>query len=563
MSAHASKLVLTLALALVGSACSLVNLSDEISQANCKTDADCDVLNDRAASTFDACELWQCGETKLCEFTPLDGDKDGFTPHTVSVDGEDLVCEAKPEKQDCDDDSSARRPGGKERCDDVDNDCDSQVDEGVLDARVADAVTFGGDDAQGAGQLSYAIDPASGQLALSYSINRDPAVVGLSVLDNALPSGATASAVKLNGMPAAALLTDGVGVAALGEGRFAIAFYNTDGAKKRVVAGRMDASQATLLMTDDVRTGGLHCTEDELTGCETTTTPATRPPALAALDDDVLVSYVRAAADPGAGCKQKSDSVATHPLLANLLTVASDGLEELSDHAVLIGETTSLEAPAVLALADPLNGKTFGFLVGYVDDAGAIVWKNVRAEGSSLVVSGVLAKLESGKQRYTGVHAALGPRTDDGQLIGLSFQSGCTVDARVGVALLLANVNDSGAPTLQTQLGEKLVGGAPNEKDATLAFSKERDSWAVAYRDPKGLRARVLDRAGNPLGEAAYVLVDEVDEGAAMTKLFLTPAIVPTLASGGWFGVVAYAERAGQDPRALVSATLSGCGAQE
>lgn len=539
--------------------CSLVKLSDDIAQEHCKTDADCDVLNSRGASDFDPCELWQCSDTKYCEFTPLDQDKDGFTPHTVSLEGEDLVCEAKADKQDCDDDSSARKPGGKETCDDIDNDCDLLIDEGVLQPHVAEALGFTGDNSGGAGQFSYATDPTSGALAIAYSINRAPAVVGFRVLDNDLPAGGSAGAVKLAGNSDAALLADSVGVGALGAGKFAIAFFNLDGAQHRVVAGTMDANTGTLRVVESVRTGGLHCTEDEQDKCTDTTTDPTRTPALAALGDDVLVSYVRAAAEPGAVCKDKSDAVAAHPILANLLSTTVGGLQERTAHAVVIGETTSLDAPTILTIPDLAAGKTFGWLIGYVDDAGAVVWKSVRAQGAELVVSGVLARLENDGQRYSGVRAALGPKTEAGQVVGASFQAGCTASARIGVALLVANVGEGDAPTLQVQVAERLVGGAPNEKDAALAFSPERGSWAVVYRDPTGLRGRVLDAAGNPVGDEAYVLIEEVDAGPNMTKVFLAPAVVPTLAAGGWFGAVAYTERAGQDPLTLSSVTLSGC----
>ncbi len=561
MTTSRAWLFLLLTCSLHTSACSLVKLSDDISQAHCKKDTDCELLNDRTAKDFDPCELWQCSDSsKYCEFSALDQDHDGFTPHTVTVKGEELVCQAATAKQDCDDANAARTPGGKERCDNIDNDCDQNVDEGVLEPHVASSLTFTGATAAGIGNVSSAVDAASGKIGLAYSVNNDSPAVGFSVLDNDLPSGVNAAIVKLprktNGLPAEDLFADGVGVAALGQGKFAIAFYDINGGK-RMVAGRVDTSSGTILaVTPAILGKGLHCAAGEPCG---TGTLATRPPALAALGDAVLVSYVRAAADPGLTCALKADTVPAAPLLANLLTQTPDGLAELTSRAVVLGKTSSLAPPALVAIPDPATGSGFGFLEGFVDDAGAIQLVQVQAQGSSLVVSAPLATLADDKARYSGVRMVLGPKTDAGQLIGVSFQRDCKLTARVGVALLRASVKASGAPLLEVVTPATLVGGAPNEKDAMLAYSKDRDSWAAVYRDSMGLRARVLDAKGTALGDAPYTLID--GSASAMTQVYQTAGVVPTLATGGWFGALAYTEHTGGNPLALSAATLAGCAA--
>jgi Putative metal-binding motif len=548
-------LALGFAALLAANGCSLVKLSDDIEQENCNSNADCDVLNKRDSKSFDPCDLWQCRPaTKLCEKFALDEDHDGFTPATIE---DDIMCEVAKDKQDCDDDSAKRKPGGKEACDDVDNDCDQSIDEGALLPKESAAVAFNGANIDGAGDVNYAVDPGTGDVAVAYSINRSPNnLLGFSVLKNDAPMGATASAVAPP--PMRFLFADTAGVAALGAGKFAVAFFNRSGGG-RLVAGVIDGNgsgERTFEATGDVMASGLRCADGEKCAM---TTPDTQTPGLAAIGDDVLVAYLRAPSDPSQMCHAKGAAVPAHPLLANLLAADTTGLVEQTDAAVLIAEASALEAPAVVGIPASPGEVAFGWLVAYVDEVGAVVVRRVEADGSSLKVSPPLLTLNDAAHRHSNLRFTLGPKEEDDQLVGLAFQRGCTVAARVGAVVLRVGLDGSTAKV--QQLGSPiLVGdGAANETRPAIAYTADRKVWGVAYRDPSGLRARMFDQERNLLGDDAYTLLRTEKTGSDKRELLLSPALVPSR-DGGWFFALSYSERAGATPHVIEAATLAGCG---
>ncbi len=113
--------------------------SDEVSVTGDCDDADADV-NPAAAEVCD--NLDQDCDGDIDEGTGgtwyADADRDGFGDPAVAHDGctapEDYVLD----NTDCDDSSAVVFPGNPETCDELDNDCDGEVDEGVLTTFYAD-----------------------------------------------------------------------------------------------------------------------------------------------------------------------------------------------------------------------------------------------------------------------------------------------------------------------------------------------------------------------------------------------------------------------------------------
>lgn len=79
----------------------------------CRDDADC--------VPDDLCQVGSCDEaTRACEFAPFDGDEDGHAP---------IVCGG----DDCDDSTGAVSPDREEECNEIDDNCNGEVDDGFAD----------------------------------------------------------------------------------------------------------------------------------------------------------------------------------------------------------------------------------------------------------------------------------------------------------------------------------------------------------------------------------------------------------------------------------------------
>ena len=91
-----------------------------------------------------------------------DGDGDGYGLEEDSVEACDIPSGYAEMADDCDDTNSETYPGAEERCDDIDNDCDTEVDEDVL------SIWYGDGDGDGYGDADAMIkncDPPSGYVA--------------------------------------------------------------------------------------------------------------------------------------------------------------------------------------------------------------------------------------------------------------------------------------------------------------------------------------------------------------------------------------------------------------
>jgi hypothetical protein len=561
--------VLELGLALLGaSGCSLVKLSDDIAQAQCRKDADCEVLNvnDRMGPDFNACEPWQCGKTSYCEKLPLDADGDGVMPEVKDDDGEPLMCQQDAKAPDCDDTNSDRSPEKDERCDSLDNDCDEYVDEGVLEQKRDSVTAFTGASMTGAGEVAYAVDPDSGVVAAAYGLGDTQSVPGFSRIASDLGSGSAASELSLSGATGS-LLTDSVGVGALGGDKFAVAFYNKSGVNKRLVAGVVQESGSgfELAVAPDILGNGLRCAVEEACAGGTAAVPVAAPPtttpALAARDGEVVIAYVRGDAD-----KANCESVTPLPVLANrmLYSAGAGELSEPGEAAVKLGETSDPNTPALLAIpafGAAATGADVGFLVAFANVDGDVVLQQLRTESGSLVSSEPLLTLGGGDVRLSDVSLSLGLLDKSGLRVGVAVQSGCSIAARVLAFSVRVTVAKSGALSIEQVWGPTTVGGSASESRPSIAYSQPRSSWVVTYRDPSGLRARVLDGAGKALGASPYTLLKNTASGAGALQVLASPLALPLRSRDGWFGALAYT-KAGPDDAAsyaLQSITLSSC----
>lgn len=550
--------------ALGAGGCSLVNLSGDIEQAQCASHEDCEVLNDRTSSGFDPCVVWQCAESSYCERYPLDLDYDGFSPHTVEQDGEDYVCAEAASERDCDDDSDDSNPAEEERCDAVDNDCDSQIDEGQLEQSPAIASVFADGNAGGTSEVTFAVDPDSGTVAAAYGIVRGAsAVAGFSTIASTLASGSEVRPLALPEGASGALSADSVGVGALGGERFAVAFVNDNGGQ-HVVAGvvRPGGGGLELDAPDGVLRRGLRCAASEpcAGNHETATGEAIVPiaptvtPALAASGEDVLVVYARAAEGEGA-CAEPGVAAEAAPVLANLLRYDDEALTERAGAALELGSTSDRNVPAVLALPQLGDRRDLGFIVAFANAQGAIEVAHVLSQDGGLVRGDTLLAIEDPDLRFSDVALALGPGDDAARTVGVAMQADCAMAARVMFARVELRL-ESGELAGSLAGSPSKVGGDPNETRPAVAWSDARSAWLVVYRDGSGLRARALTDAGMLLGADSYELLRESDSGAAKLQLTSSPFAVP-LADEAWFGAIAASERA--EDTVLQTITLSSC----
>jgi hypothetical protein len=274
----------------------------------------------------------------------------------------------------------------------------------------------------------------------------------------------------------------------------------------------------------------------------------TSTPAVAAIDGDVLIAYARQ--DPAVTCG--SGEVA--PVLGSRVEDAgSAGVLERDDAALPLGQTRDPSSPAVLAVPSFEEGQdALGWLVAFANADDAVELRQVGLDG---VVSDPLLTLTS-SEGYGDVSLVLAPIEGDQRLVGLAAQRGCGAQARIAFSVLRLTA-DGGELALERTAGDLLVGGAANESRPSVAYSERRGAFLVAYRDPSGLRARVLDAEGAGLGEQPYTLLRNTDSGTRPLRLTSSPLAVPIGTSGGWFGALVAAQ-SGED-RALQSVTLSSC----
>ena len=558
-------------------ACSLVKLSEDIKQENCGSDSDCDVLNDRSAEDFDPCFVWQCStDSRLCEQSALDADKDNATAATTSHKGEMVVCETDSARADCDDSNEDNAPGLTESCDGEDNDCDGLADEGALDPLSDDSIGFSNSlGGQAVSSLDYAIDPATGTVALAYTVDAMPDKPGLNLLPRGLApeesdnqTRGLQATLEAESPAERTLASSAIAIAPLQQKRFAVALFQTT-PPRRVLAGVFDADDRGrgLAAEASLYDRGLACATDE--GCAANSDPAAAPLAapetsaiaIGASRSDVVVASVRS---PSNGAQR---------VVLNLLERVggndSDYLSEVSTEATVLGATSDAAAPAVLGLpAFTVDGqRTFaGFLVGRIEGDGMIVFDRLERAGDSLEVAQArVLTIGNASMPRQGLSAALGPAEDDGVQLGVAFQQGEAEDARIVVSVVELTANADGelsasAPLLdQTHVGDSDTRG--NERLAAITALDSDQGWGVVYRTPLGLLARLISDNGELRGTSPYTLVEK---DGTDRQVLSAPLALPLPQTEGWLGALALVStEENSTPLAFEIARLPSCGSLE
>jgi hypothetical protein len=540
--------------------CTIYALSDDIHQEKCeigrKFDYDsCEALNNRSDPDFDRCKNWRCGADHYCEIGPLDQDRDGYFP---------AACVPAGSPSDCADRDPTSHPDGAEVCDGKDNDCDRAIDEGMLQVDERVAMTF---------------DDEVSALAFSWDdVTNDVGVVARRANDDAVSFGFVATARSQRAQPVWLSDSDEVFRAsavniAPRSGNFVLSAIEA-APTHRIFVGNVagGVTRAIFAVGDlNLRQTGLRCASDEPcaalqgprtdvlpddpeavppTGPAPTIAPSTRPE-LAILGPQLLVGYARTLEPAADGCEITEPAA---PLLLNLLELRASGFAALTDSATRLDLSSELRSPLILPIDTGLvigAREPFGWLVGYLDTSGGLVFRRSRAQSAD----DVQLRLVRDPEPYLEAQMVLGPADDNRFMIGVAARAGCGEQARVVFGLLQLTWDSEGRTELRVYRELHEVGESGQRASRpVLAYNRAQSLWAVAYATPDGLFARVLDSNGLPIGDSSYRLTDALPPIPDMTIVSGAPDAF------GLFTEYSYEERTDQSPsHVLVGRELRTC----
>ncbi|HEX4355699.1 MAG TPA: putative metal-binding motif-containing protein [Polyangiales bacterium] len=536
-------------LSLLLASCTLIDLSGKIDQASCTYDAECMVLNDGSNPNFDPCKWFACGSAGKCVQGPPDLDRDGYVSS---------ICESDPKRQDCDDLDPTRHPHATEICDDRDNDCDTLVDEGVLNASASDVFSFS---AAPASDLAFALDVPETQLSVG------------AILDSSPPTAIARSlAYEESAMQPATLFTlgdgatvDGLGVVSLPVDFSGLAFYLREPAPARVMAGQVDDDQHVFSIDPSVATSGVACAADESCAdamAADRTTPNTDPPSLSSGGDGILVAYARDP-DPSSDLCSTPDAIVQKRLLGNLLARTPQGLSQ-SGSAFDLGMSAEGGAPALLALpSQTSSGIAYGWLIAYPANDGSLLISHLTFDKHQPNLSDPLLRIKSDDGPLHTPQLSSTPMIQHDQMpISVAAERGCGDDSRIVFQLYTLTLHSDASITMRSKSDMVELGGDLAQHSFSVAHRDDsprpggdRRGWALAFRDASGLRARLLSEAGVPTGDEPYTLAPAADGGSPASAT----AIAPLHDGGDWFGVYTYAEDGDPVARTLRRIALGGC----
>jgi hypothetical protein len=546
------------ALLLAVSSCSLFGLSSKITVESCEFDSDCDPLNDPALRQVDHCKPYRCGADHFCESVPLDFDRDGFLPFT---------CERDPQKVDCNDLNANIYPGAREFCDNEDDDCDSSIDEGVLDLQAATALEFPGP--APSSEIEYAVNSDRSLIGLGYALATQPPTSAVNVLSFDIASPQSPLELQFEpprgpaDLPAALVGTVHASVARVGfvpPSEVLLAAYLSD-APARLVVGSILPPEPLFSVTRRIASYGLSCAplEDCAANAQqpamSVAVPYTTAPRIAAGGEGTLVLYAR---DPAPEVDLCSDAHAAKPLLANVLALSARGWIERSEAALEVGSSGEGRTPALVALPWlTTNGASFGWLISYPEADGTLVVAQIAGLGTPQVRP--LVRVHSAGLPLRAAELALGRSPDSMQRtqIAVSALRGCGAASRAVFSLFEGTLHSDATLELRESTPFEELGGGDSQRQVSLAYRDEADqrrrAWAVTYRDATGLRARLLSDAGLLLGPEPYRLLDSPQLRGE------TSGLVAVHGSVDWFAAYALATDPGPSGARLVRAALRSC----
>ena len=526
--------------------CNLLDLSSRINQAGCHDDGDCVQLNQGDDPGFQVCHPFVCSENNLCEPGELDADRDGFIP---------LRCATDPAHADCNDFDPSVHSDAPELCDEQDNDCDGHVDEGSLEFEQTTAVAFD-EQREPASDLSWALDASSGRLGLAYALGAEPAKLASNVITYEDISLQEPFVFQYAGDAGDPVLGPAASIALLPARAVAAGAYLT-AAPARLVVGAIEGG--TRFAAGRIAEYGLNCLEAEACAANSGSdgpvvpTPASSLPAIAAGADATLVAYTRLPDGSSDACPVPSHMA--WQMLGNLVLAGANGLSEATRFATKLGDTTQPRAPALVAVpGTATNGRAYGWLLAYPDNAGSIAVVQVTTADATIHVSDPLLHVESTHGALHTPSLVVGASTPGRATFGLVALQGCGPTTRAVMMKLEAKLGTQAGLALQTATKLVEIPSSGPARGAAIAFSGRRLSWAVSYRDAVGLRAQIIDDNGVLAGSEPYTLeADHGSQGADST------AVCPLTRERGWFAVFSYSKPDSSNPGQMLRTALHSC----
>jgi len=330
------------------SACSALELDEDLAPMPCDSDAPCEHLEDGAPTP--TCRSWRCVDAR-CVVALDDLDHDGFVSAMCSGDSDD----------DCDDDLASVSPLASETANGIDDDCDGNVDDGparfeeprtlyssLVPLRIASTTRSVARDSTSVVVLESGRESEFGSVRL---IHPDTSERALTFVRSAMGTELSLLAREI----ATAQLTTATHLVAV----------VPDGDCRRVAVGlgtELDAPYRRIAV-EFLDSAGVHFArgipDENGNRCGSPTTPHARAPAVAWSGTTALVVWIGADA-----AVDRCDALASATLLVHPARITPGGIVVSPGDATRIGATDDASPAAIVALGND------AFLIAHAIDRG-------------------------------------------------------------------------------------------------------------------------------------------------------------------------------------------------